>query len=399
MTPFEAATHPDPYDYYARLRRQSELVFDADLGLWIASGACVVEAILEHPDCLVRPLHEPIPVAIVQGAAGDIFGRLMRMNEGTQHQCPRRVIEPTLTSMGTENIAGIVAQVVETLDVSGDNPNEWMFTLPVSVIATLIGFIPIQLHEVAQLTRDFVACLSPLSDESQLSDAHCGAARLRQMFQVLLGKDDKGCDLLERLYSEYQASAWKDDDALIANLIGLLSQTCEATAGLIGNSLIAFQRHPDLFEGIPATPQLVADWVAEVARYDSPVQNTRRFVARRCTIGDSVLEAGDTILLLLAAANRDPCANPDPDSFLLKRTQRRTFSFGSGRHQCPGQQLALAIASEVVSAFLQRQPASSARVYRWRYLPSLNGRVPQFCLGGEIKIASRLMNESTTPGS
>lgn len=312
---------------------------------------------------------------------------------------PRRVIEPTLTSMGTENIAGIVAQVVETLDVSGDNPNEWMFTLPVSVIATLIGFIPIQLHEVAQLTRDFVACLSPLSDESQLSDAHCGAARLRQMFQVLLGKDDKGCDLLERLYSEYQASAWKDDDALIANLIGLLSQTCEATAGLIGNSLIAFQRHPDLFEGIPATPQLVADWVAEVARYDSPVQNTRRFVARRCTIGDSVLEAGDTILLLLAAANRDPCANPDPDSFLLKRTQRRTFSFGSGRHQCPGQQLALAIASEVVSAFLQRQPASSARVYRWRYLPSLNGRVPQFCLGGEIKIASRLMNESTTPGS
>ena len=47
MTPFEAATHADPYDYYARLRRHSELVFDADLGLWIASGARVVEAILE----------------------------------------------------------------------------------------------------------------------------------------------------------------------------------------------------------------------------------------------------------------------------------------------------------------------------------------------------------------
>ncbi|KRP45699.1 Cytochrome P450 [Pseudomonas libanensis] len=385
MTPFEAATHVDPYDYYSRLRRQRELLFDADRGLWIASGACVVEAILQHPDCWVRPPHEPIPAAIAQGAAGNIFGRLMRMNEGMRHQCPRRVIEPALASIDTENIAGIVAKVVETLDVSVDNPNEWMFALPVSVIASLIGFTSSQLQEVAQLTRDFVACLSPLSDEAQLSKANCGAARLSQIFQALLSNDDNGSGVLSRLYSDYQTSAWKDDDVLIANLIGLLSQTCEATAGLIGNTLIALQRNSDLFEGMQATPTLVAEWVAEVARYDSPVQNTRRFVAKRCTIGDSVLEAGDTILLMLAAANRDPCANPDPDRFLLKRTQRKIFSFGSGRHQCPGQPLALAIASEVVLALLHRQPASSVRAYRWRYLPSLNGRIPQFCRDGEIQ--------------
>ncbi|KRP69606.1 cytochrome P450 [Pseudomonas paralactis] len=378
MTPFEAATHADPYAYYSRLRQQGALLFDAELGVWMASGASVVEAILEHPDCLVRPLHEPIPAALLQGAAGDVFGRLMRMNEDAQHQCPRRVIEPTLASMGRQDISGIVALVIEALDISGDNPNQWMFTVPVSVIATMMGFTSSQLQEVAQLTRDFVACLSPLSDEAQLSKAHCGAARLSHMFQALLNNDDKGSGVLGRLYSDYEVSAWKDDDALIANLIGLLSQTCEATAGLIGNTLIAFQRNPDLFEGKQATPTLVAEWVAEVARYDSPVQNTRRFVAKRCTIGDSVLEAGDTILLLLAAANRDPCANPDPDSFLLKRAQRRTLSFGSGRHQCPGQPLALAVASEVISAFLHRQPGSNACAYRWRYLPSLNGRIPRF---------------------
>lgn len=378
MTPFEAATHADPYAYYSRLRQQGALLFDAELGVWMASGASVVETILEHPDCLVRPLHEPIPTALLQGPAGDVFGRLMRMNEGAQHQCPRRVIEPTLASMGRQNISGIVAQVIEALDTSGDNPNQWMFTVPVSVIATMMGFTSGQLQEVAQLTRDFVACLSPLSDEAQLSKAHCGAARLSHMFQALLNNDDKGSGVLGRLYSDYEVSAWKDDDALIANLIGLLSQTCEATAGLIGNTLIAFQRNPDLFEGKQATPTLVAEWVAEVARYDSPVQSTRRFVAKRCTIGDSVLEAGDTILLLLAAANRDPRANPDPDSFLLKRAQRRTLSFGSGRHQCPGQPLALAVASEVISAFLHRKPGSNACAYRWRYLPSLNGRIPQF---------------------
>ncbi|UII69345.1 cytochrome P450 [Pseudomonas sp. HN11] len=378
MTPFEAATHADPYVYYSGLRRQNDLLFDADLRLWIASGAKAVEAILGHPDCRVRPLNEPIPPAIAQGVAGMIYGRLMRMNEGPQHLCPRMTIEPALASIETESIADIVSRVAETLDNPVDNLDELMFTLPVSVIATLIGLPSSRLQEVARLTRDFVACLSPLSDEIQLGKANSGATRLSQLFSALLSNDDESSRFLSHIWSGCEATAWGDHDALIANLIGLLSQTCEATAGLIGNTVVALHRNPDLIEDMQPTPMLVADLVAEVARYDSPVQNTRRFVAKRCTIGGSVLEAGDTVLLLLASANRDPCANPDPDSFLLKRTQRRTFSFGSGRHECPGQQLALTIASEAILAWLHRKPASSARLYRWHYLPSLNGRIPQF---------------------
>lgn len=378
MTPFEAATHADPYVYYSGLRRQNGLLFDADLRLWIASGAKFVEAILGHPDCRVRPLNEPIPPAIAQGVAGTIFGRLMRMNEGPQHLCPRMAIEPALASVETENIADIVSHVVETLDNPVDNLDELMFTLPVSVIAALIGLPSSRLKEVARLTRDFVACLSPLSDEIQLGEANSGATRLSELFTALLNSDDERSRFLSHIWSGCEATAWGDHDALIANLIGLLSQTCEATAGLIGNTLVALHRNPDLIEDMQPTPMLVADLVAEVARYDSPVQNTRRFVAKRCTIRGRVLEAGDTVLLLLASANRDSCTNPDPDSFLLKRTQRRTFSFGSGRHECPGQQLALTIASEAILVWLHRHPASSVRPYRWSYLPSLNGRIPKF---------------------
>ena len=378
MTPFEAATHADPYVYYSGLRRQNGLLFDGDLRLWIASSAKAVEAILGHPDCRVRPLNEPIPPAIAQGVAGMIFGRLMRMNEGPQHLCPRMAIEPALASVETESIADIVSRVIETLDNPVENLDELMFTLPVSVIAALIGLPSSRLQEVARLTRDFVACLSPLSDEIQLGEANSGATRLSQLFSALLSNDDESSRLLSHIWSGCEATAWRDHDALIANLIGLLSQTCEATAGLIGNTLVALHRNPDLIKDMQPTPMLVADLVEEVARYDSPVQNTRRFVAKQCTIGGSVLEAGDTVLVLLASANRDPYANPDADSLLLKRTQRRTFSFGSGRHECPGQQLALTIASDTILAWLHRQPASSARPYRWSYLPSLNGRIPQF---------------------
>lgn len=378
MTPFEAATHDDPYSYYSDLRQQKELFFDADLGLWIASGAKAVEAILGNPECRVRPLHEPIPRAIAQGAAGLVFGRLMRMNEGAQHRCPRMAIEPALISIEMDGIADIVAHVVTTLENSLETTDEFMFTLPACVIASLIGVPSLRMQEVARLTRNFVACLSPLSDEMQLNKAHSGAIELSQIFSSLLNDDKSDSALLTRIRSESKAAGWADQEALIANLIGLLSQTCEATAGLIGNTLVALHRNPDLIEDGQPSPRLVAELVAEVARYDSPVQNTRRFVAKPCWIGDSVLEAGDTVLVLLASANRDPYLNPDPDSLLLKRSNRRTFSFGSGRHGCPGQQLALTIASEAVLVWLQRQSFLSVRSYRWSYLPSLNGRIPKF---------------------
>lgn len=377
MTPFEAASHADPYIYYAGLRQRKGLLFDADLRLWIASDASAVEAILKHSDCRVRPLDEPVPLPIAQGAAGRIFGRLMRMNEGAEHQCPRMAIAPALASVHDENIAEIVSQVFESLNAPVDALNELMWTLPVSVMATLMGVPFTQLREVVTLTQNFVGCLSPLSDKTKLDEADAGATRLSQLFAELLLCEDERSRFMSHVLRECDVTGWRDRDALIANLIGLLSQTCEATAGLIGNTLIAIHRNPDLFEP-PQQPARVAEWVAEAARHDCPIQNTRRFVAEQCVIEGSVLKAGDTVLLLLASANRDPCANPDPDNFLLTRSHRRIFSFGSGRHECPGQQLALCIASEAVSELLRRQPTTAVRAHQWRYLPSLNARIPYF---------------------
>lgn len=366
MTPLEAATHADPYPYYARLRDHQGLMFDADLGLWVASCAETVEAVLAHPDCRVRPPHEPVPKAIAEGAAGQVFARLMRMNEGSAHRCPRAFIEPALIAVEVQQVADRVARLIDNVD----NLDTLMFGLPVSVVASLLGFPTDQLASVARLTRDFVACLSPLSNAAQLRHADAGASHLKQMLGALFEET--------ALLTHIRSGDWQDADVLAANLIGLLSQTCEATAGLIGNTLVMLARRPDLVDRIRHTPALAAALVEEVARYDSPVQNTRRFVAERCMIGNCVLAAGDSVLVLLASANRDRAANPSPDIFLLERAQRRVFSFGSGRHQCPGQRLALSIAAQALSALLQRQPDLLASAGQFSYWPSLNSRIPRF---------------------
>ncbi|AJO78038.1 cytochrome P450 [Pseudomonas sp. MRSN 12121] len=373
MDPITAVTHADPYPYYASLRARGGLAFDPGLGLWLASSAEAVAAVLAHPQCHVRPVHEPVPRAIADGAAGRVFARLMRMNEGERQRCPRAAVEPGLQQVHAEEIGQRVCALLPGLPSDiGARLHDCQFHLPVAVVAGLLGFAAHQLPEMAELTRDFVACLSPASHLAQRDAAHRAAEHLIGHFAVLLDRAPIS-PLLQRIVDGFGAQG---RDSLIANLIGLLSQTLEASAGLIGNSLCALLNDRQLLAELRAAPARIGDLLAEVQRHDPSVQNTRRFVAAPCSIAGVTLEPGAVVLVLLASANRDPQLNPHPDRLLLEREARRSFSFGNGRHQCPGQALALSIASAVIGA-LVRDPTLEQPI-GWSYKSSLNGRIPLF---------------------
>lgn len=369
MDPIIAATHADPYPYYAQLRAQAGLVFHEGLNLWVASSAGAVAAVLAHADCHVRPTHEPVPKAIASGAAGKVFSQLMRMNEGERQRCPRSAFQPGLAMIDRDEINALVGARLISPDAEG--LQKAMFRGPVGVVAALLGFTPAQGRVVSELTADFVACLSPLSDQAQLDAAHAAAEQLSGYFIELLDDPDNQSALLAGIRQRFAGTS-SDSDAVIANLIGLLSQACEATAGLIGNALLALIRNPQWLNDSIS----IDDLVAETQRFDPSVQNTRRFVAATCEIEGVALNTGDVILVLLASANRDPQLNDQPDTFMFERPERRSFTFGSGRHQCPGQRLAMSIASATLTQILVLKPALDRLT--WQYRPSLNGRIPLF---------------------
>ena len=253
--------------------------------------------------------------------------------------------------------------------------SDTLFSMPVRSVAHLLGFADEALPQVDLWTRDFVACLSPLSKASQLQGASTAAGELMTRFEGLVaGTPPRRGTLLAAVLAESAAPS----RSLLANLVGLLSQTCDATAGLLGNSLIALLREPSLRTAARTRDGLQAI-VEETARHDPSVHNTRRFVASPVTIAGSPLAAGDTVLVLLASANRDPAFNPDPDSFVLVRAKRRMLGFGHGMHACPGQALACTLAAAGLEALLQRAPDVDAQLLRgWHYRPSVAARVPVF---------------------
>lgn len=367
MDPIIAATHADPYPYYAQLRAEGGLAFHPGLKMWVASSARAVAAVLTHPDCHVRPAQEPVPRAIADGMAGLVFGQLMRMNEGERQRCPRSAIAPGLELVEAREVEALVSARLITADAAG--LYNAMFRGPVCVVAALLGFTPAQGRVISELTADFVACLSPLSGAAQLTAAHAAAEQLSGYCVELLADPDNHSHLLGGIRQRFASGA---PQTLIANLVGLFSQTFEATAGLIGNAVLALIEHPSLRN--ESTP--VEDLLAEVQRFDPPVQNTRRFVAAPCEIDGVRLNAADVILVLLASANRDSQFNDNPDAFLLHRPNRHSFTFGTGRHQCPGQRLALSIAGATLKQFLAMRPALEH--LKREYRPSANGRIPLF---------------------
>ncbi|MCP2071910.1 UNVERIFIED_ORG: cytochrome P450 [Pseudomonas lini] len=369
MDPIIAATHPDPYPYYANLRAAGGLTFDPQLNLWIASSAEAVCAVLHHPDCHVRPAHEPVPKAIAEGPAGHVFGRLMRMNEGEQQRCPRAAIAPRLQDIDPQQVEALVR--ARFFKEGAEGLHQAQFIGPASVVAALLGFSPADCRMISELTGNFVSCLSPLSDAAQLDAAHRASERLVTVFGERIEARDS--PLLAHIGRGFEGT---DPDSLIANLIGLLSQTYEATAGLIGNALLALIRDPALQRTLREDPGKIRPLLAEVQRFDPSVQHTRRFVAAPCEPLGTTLNPGDVILVLLASANRDPQLNPQPDILLLDRPGRRSFSFGAGRHECPGQTLALDIAQATLGALLEREPRLDQLI--WCYRPSINGRIPLF---------------------
>src|SRR6185503_3635522 len=103
-------------------------------------------------------------------------------------------------------------------------------------------------------------------------------------------------------------------------------------------------------------PALIPNAVEELLRYDSSVQMTGRVTHTEVEVGGITLAAGESVLMLLGAANHDPAHYADPDALDVGRQNIRPMSFGGGIHHCLGAQLARLEAELVFTALIERLP-------------------------------------------
>ena len=373
--PVAAVTHAHPYPYYAALVARRPLHRDDGLGLWVAAGAAAVTAVLTSETARVRPVAEPVPSAIVGSPAGEIFGRLVRQNDGARHAPLKRAVSASLDALAPARLAALsrtcARSLVTTLTPHAHRRglDDFMHQLAPSVVASLLGAPDASIPDLVRWTGEFVAGIAPGASAEALERGKRAAGHLLEVGETLASADGLVATLARHAPDQ-------SADAVVANALGFLSQAYDATAGLIGNTLLALARDRELRD-----PALVPRVVIEVARHDAPVQNTRRFLAADVVIDDQTLKAGDAVLVVLAAANRDPAANPDPARFDIERRAPRSFTFGLGAHACPGAILATTIAAAGVTEFLTAGGTVDRLADDIRYRPSPNARIPIFDAG------------------
>jgi cytochrome P450 len=332
----------DNHRWYSRQRTRTSARYEDARGRFSAPGREAYDRVMDHE-----------------------FGQLVRMDP-PDHPRVRRVVMPPFSarSLAREMEGKVHERVRTSLDELGLHGGDvdfkrFAYTLPLQVLGDLLG-IPLddldQVHGWAHAIAE-----NKLNAESESKAVEADAA-----YESLMG-------YIERLVRRQRASG--ETTGLVAALLVaeeagqvttvearemlalMIFAGHETTSNLLAVGLLALLKEPAQWERLCADPALAPSAVEELLRFVSPAQFLQYVVAQDRVIDDVELWDGDTVIGVLASANRDPDVFADPGTLDITRTDSRGHvSLGLGPHFCLGAGLARMEGTALFAGLAERFP-------------------------------------------
>jgi len=145
-------------------------------------------------------------------------------------------------------------------------------------------------------------------------------------------------DLLGLLLADTSEERLNDDELLGLSFLFVLAGL-ETVTSALSTAFAALAADPALRRQIVASPAVIPAAVEELLRYDGPVVFVPRIATRDVEVAGQTIPAGAYVMIMIAAASRDPAEHPDPDTIDFQR-EERSLAFGGGPHRCLGSHLA-----------------------------------------------------------
>ena len=366
----DPANRSDPYPVYDQIRERGPLLVPgANLIVFASYADC--DDVLRHPSSASDRLKSTIAQReIAQGAEPRPLGppgflfldppdhtRLRKLVSKAFVPKVVKALEPDITAL-VDSLLDRAAERGE-FDVIAD----LAYPLPVAVICRLLG-VPLEdepkfSRASALLAQALDPVIAVTGEAPEGFDERMEAAVwLREYLRDLveIRRSDPGADLMSGLIQVEESGDQLTEDEIISTCSLLLVAGHETTVNLIANAILALLRHPAQWAALGADALRVSAVVEETLRYDPPVQLMGRIAADDMTIGDTAVDRGDIMLLLLAAAHHDPAAIDRPGDFDPDRDAIRHLGFGKGPHFCLGAPLARLEAAVALSKATARFP-------------------------------------------
>jgi cytochrome P450 len=345
---------PDPYANYAWLRENapvSQTMNGTGGGsVWLVASYELARA------CLADPRLSNDPRGSSRERRTGLSPGLLSTDH-PEHTRLRRAVAGLFSPRAVEpmraHITRICTAVVDELAARDEAElvAEYAMPVPVAVIYELLG-IPVALRmptrELVRLFR-LHGFVEPLDGPAgQLLGAH--VAEL-----IEFKRAHPGDDVTTKLVRELDEGRLRHDGELHAVLLSVLGAGHATTVLFLSTALLRLAERPELLAEVLSRPQGWRVFVEELLRFDSPVQlSTNRYATQDMEIGGARIAEGDTVVVSLAAANRDGAQFPDPDRLDLDRGQRGHLTLGHGPHLCLGGHLARIEAEVALAVFFGR---------------------------------------------
>ncbi|MBA3773527.1 MAG: cytochrome P450 [Ramlibacter sp.] len=383
MSDFRApAFYADPYPTYERLRAAGPFV---QLGekVWMTGRYEVAEAVLRERRCgkfFLELVEAEYPREQAHSSAFAAIARMIVNKNPPHHTRLRALLMKAFNATQVEEFTRLARDATDQFLAglppagSADLMRKFAIPVPFSVILNLLGMRPGDSLRFA----DDLRALGPAFEAfgltaQQIAAASTAADTLSYIFSGELRKrrQKPGTDLISRLLSVEIEGDRLTDEEIVANCIFLFAAGQDTTAGMLGNALIALHRHPQELARLKADESLLPRAVAECQRYDNSLQVTARMVLEDMEFDSHRFARGDTLLISVGAANRDPAKFEQPDRLIIDRTDQdsRMMAFGGGIHYCIGARLAQINLQVALSGLLRTLPGlrlGDPAKLRWR---------------------------------
>lgn len=378
----------DPYPIFAALRREDPMHF-SPLGFWIATRYEDVRSVLMdranfgQGDFLsnIRLFYGP-DFDVLSHSAYRWLSEIFLYQDPPRHTRVRGLVTQALTARRVIEMRPRVQNVADRLlDAVADAGqmeviHQFAYRFPTLVMCDMLGLSPEEASdEVLAALNQAIADSFVVFEMRAFSDAELGLANRQMDFlmdffgSVIADRRlNPRDDLATALCNARDENGPLSDHEIATVAIGLFGAGFETTAHMIGNGLLSLAKFPDQWAKLVGDPDLAEAATEEILRYESSLVGTNRTAFTDTEVGGQLIRAGERVLTLVAAGNRDPAVFEEPDRFDITRKGPKHLSFGGGIHFCVGAELArlegeIALRSLVVRFPQLKIDAASAQ---WR---------------------------------
>jgi cytochrome P450 len=363
VDPFLPEYRTDPHPLYHRLR-ELDPVHHSPAGPWVLTRHADATAVLRDPRFSPNPghLHGERPQVGPRRLDTKVLLFLDPPDHTRIRSLASKAFTPSRVRQLRRRVEALVDELLDRVEEQGSLEliADLAYPLPVSVICELLGVPAVERDTFRRWSSDASRMLDRDIDLDEQALARGGEAisGFTEHFVALIEqrRREERDDLLSALIAAEEGGERLTWEELLSTVILLFLAGHETTVNLIGNGALALLRHPDQLERLRRDPALGPSAVEELLRYDSPVHVTARIATTDLEVGGTPVSAGEQLIVLVAAANRDPAVFPDPDRLDVGRADNRHLSFSAGMHYCLGAALARLEGEVALGALVRRFP-------------------------------------------